>query len=153
MVKLKTINREIVAAMIFSKDGKLLLGKKFADGGGVYVDTWHIPGGGVEEGEDLKTAICREINEEVGIDIARYEIELFDDQGYGESERVLNGERVLCQMHFSIFKINIADKMASEIKIKFGSDLEKVEWTDINDLNKFKLTPPSIELFTRKGII
>lgn len=51
---MRKINRIIVAALIFSKDGKLLMGTKDPRRGGVYSDCWHLPGGGVEEGETLE---------------------------------------------------------------------------------------------------
>lgn len=38
--------------------------------GGVYTDCWHIPGGGIEEGEDKNSALMREVKEETGIDIS-----------------------------------------------------------------------------------
>ena len=150
---MKTIYREIVAAMIFSKDGKLLLGKKHADRGGVYVDTWHIPGGGVDQNELLKTALIREIKEEVGINLSHYNIEPYDDLGHGESEKIHEGENVLCKMHFNVFKVMIDDQCTDEIKTSLDDDIEKIEWVEIKDLNKYDLTPPSIELFKRKGII
>lgn len=43
---LREITREIVSGLIFSADGKLLMGKKDPTKGGVYSDCWHIPGGG-----------------------------------------------------------------------------------------------------------
>ena len=34
-----------------------------------YVDGWYFPGGGVEKGESLETAIARELSEEVGVQL------------------------------------------------------------------------------------
>jgi len=42
---MRTINRDIVSAVILSKDFKILLGKKDPSKGGVYASSWHIPGG------------------------------------------------------------------------------------------------------------
>jgi hypothetical protein len=42
---MREIERTIVSALIFSQDGKLLMGKKDPAKGGVYPDCWHIPGG------------------------------------------------------------------------------------------------------------
>jgi len=151
--KVKTINRDIVAAMIISKDKKLLLGMKYAGRGGVYIDSWHIPGGGVEEGENLESALIREIQEEIGLDISGFKIELFDDKGYGESERIYQGQKVLAKMHFYVYKFIVNDKKASEINLHLDDDIERTQWVDFSDLKNIKLTPPSIELFTRKGII
>jgi len=71
---MREIQRTIVSALIFSKDGKLLMGKKNPAKGGVYPDCWHIPGGGVEEKETLEQALKREVQEEVGINISPYRI-------------------------------------------------------------------------------
>jgi len=57
---MKTIRRIIVSALIFSKDNKILMGKKNLNGGGVYVDCWHLPGGGINENEDKIEALIRE---------------------------------------------------------------------------------------------
>ncbi|MDP2630038.1 MAG: NUDIX domain-containing protein [Candidatus Uhrbacteria bacterium] len=149
---MRRIKREIVAAMIFSKDGKLFQGKKDPAKGGVYADAWHIPGGGIEEGEDAMTALTREIQEETGIDISPYRAELIDDIGRGESEKTLkSGERVICEMVFDVYKVVIDDKNADEIGVMLGDDLVEYVWRDVADLKGTSLTPPSQELFTRLG--
>ena len=152
---MRTINREIVSALIFSKDSKLFQGMKAEGKGGVYSDCWHIPGGGVDEGEDKITALIREIKEETGIDISLYKIELVDNFGKGESEKNLKDteEKVLCKMNFYVYKIAIDDKYASEIKVELNDDLVKYKWFDLIDLKNIKLTPPSVELFKRLGYI
>lgn len=151
---MRRIKRQIVAAMIFSKDGKLFQGKKDPVKGGVYAEAWHIPGGGIEEGEDAMTALIREIKEETGIDISPYRIELIDNIGRGESEKTLkSGERVICEMEFDVYKVVIEDKKADEIIAMPGGDLVECAWRDISNLKGIPLTPPSQELFTRLGYI
>jgi 8-oxo-dGTP pyrophosphatase MutT (NUDIX family) len=152
---MREINRDIVAAILVSKDNKILQVKKNSKRGGVYIDCWHVPGGGIEEGEELVGALKREILEETGIDIGPYKIELFDDKGTGKSEKTLkSGEKVMCNMRFGVYKVSISDKMASEIKVRLnGDELEVYSWTAIEELKKEELAPPSVELFTRKGWI
>jgi len=152
---MRTIEREIVAAMIVSRDDMLFFGKKPAGQGGVYVDYWHIPGGGVEEGESLETALRREIQEETGIDVHAGEVKLIDDDGYGESEKTLkDGEKVLCKMHFLVYRIDLPLDH-DEIEIELNDDLEKSQWIKLEKaaLSQVKLTPPSVELFKRLNII
>lgn len=152
---MRTIQRNIVSALIFSKDGKLFQGKKDPKSGGVYIDCWHIPGGGIEEGEDKVQALIREVTEETGIDLSSYQIELTDDIGRGESIKKLKDpdEEVLCQMTFNVYKIVINDKNANEITISLNDDLAEYRWTVLNELSSLRLTPPSVSLFQRLGYL
>lgn len=148
---MKQIQRDIVSALLISKDNKLFQGRKDPTKGGVYNDCWHIPGGGIDEGEDKLTALQREILEETGVNISQYNIELIDDIGKGESIKTNNNEQVLCKMSFYVYKVILHDKNAHEIQISLDDDLVEYQWTDIANIGSIKLTPPSIELFTRLG--
>ncbi len=149
-----SITRDIVSALIFSKDGKLFQGMKDPKDGGVYADCWHIPGGGIDDGEKKIPALIREIKEETGIDISTNSIELVDDSGTGESEKILKetGERVLCTMNFNVYKV-VLDQGAEDIVVSLDDDLVTYKWVDLDDLKDLKLTPPSISLFKRLGYI
>lgn len=151
---MRTINREVVAALIFSKDGKLFQAYR-NNGNSVYSHCWHIPGGGVEEGEEKVAALVREMKEELELDISACPIELVDDQGGGESEKVLRetGERVHAKMKYFVYKVQL-DKPASEVEITLDPyEFETYQWSNIADLKNLKVTPPSVELFTRLGYL
>ncbi len=122
--------------------------------GGVYADCWHIPGGGVKENEDKESALVREVAEETGITLAPDDIELIDDIGTGESVKTLKetDEQVVCKMRFYIYK-TVLDKPAHEVMITLHDDLVTYRWTDLHELKDLKLTPPSVELFTRLGYL
>ena len=152
---MRHIQRQIVSALIFSKDGKLFQGMKDSNKGGVYVDCWHLPGGGIEEGEDKISGLIREIKEETGIDISPYPIQLIDDRGRGQSEKTLQntGEKVLCDMMFGVYKVVIDDKDAESIQVSLNDDLVTHQWINPIDLKTIKLTPPSAELFKRLGYL
>jgi 8-oxo-dGTP pyrophosphatase MutT (NUDIX family) len=151
---LRKITREIVSAVIFSGDNKILFGKKDPSKGGVYFDCWHIPGGGIDEDEDKTTALIREVKEETGLEIDSSNIELLDDKGKGQSEKVLKdtGEKVLCNMNFNVYKVSIS-KNSNELSLLPTDDLVELKWFDIQEIKKAKLTPPSVELFTRIGFL
>jgi putative (di)nucleoside polyphosphate hydrolase len=148
---MRIVEREIAAVMIFSKDGKLFQGFRDPDGNQIYPDCWHIPGGGIDEGEDLRDAAIREALEETGIDISGAHVELIDDLGRGQGEKTLpSGERVMTNMKFNVFKATM-DKNADEIPVNLSDEFIKYQWIDTSELKNIKLTPPSIELFKRLG--
>ena len=151
---MRTIHREIAAGLVIAKDGKLLFGMKDPRGGGVYADCWHTPGGGIEMGETKEVALAREMHEEMGLDISRAHITLLDDKGTGTSEKTLKdtSEIVKVAMTFYVYKIEF-DEVSSDIKVIPGDDIEKFTWVDPKQLREYKLTPPSIALFSRLGWI
>ena len=149
---MRRIKRECSSAVIFSKDGKIFQGMKDPKDL-VWADCWHIPGGGIDSGETKEQGLIREIKEETGIDIVPYKIEMLDDAGYGESEKIINGEKVIADMHFNVFKAVIDDKNADEIEIKLDDDLVKYHWVYPSELKNNKMTPPSITLFKKLGYI
>ena len=55
-------------------------------------------------------------------------------------------------MIFYVYRINL-DKNASDIIINPGDDFAQIEWFDIAELKKTKLTPPLIELLSRIEIL
>lgn len=139
---MRTIHRDIVGTLIFSKDNQLLLGKSRK--GGVYKDLWVVPGGGIEEGETKLQAAVRETLEEVGVDISPFEVRLLDTVLTGKSEKVLRdtNEKVLVDMTFHDFTVH-AGKPASEIAINCADDIAEASWHPISGLSKLNLSPPT----------
>lgn len=122
--------------------------------GGVYSDCWHIPGGGIDDNEEKISSLVREVREETGIEVPPERVELVDDKGRGESEKTPKetGERVLCKMKFNVYKI-VLDQNANDVSVSLDDDLMKYQWTNLADLKNIKLTPPSVESFTRLGYL
>jgi 8-oxo-dGTP pyrophosphatase MutT (NUDIX family) len=151
---LREISREIVSGVIFSANSKILLGKKDPTQGGVYSDCWHIPGGGINDGEDKIAALKREIIEETNLQIDDARIELIDDKGRGAAEKTLKttGEKVWYNMIFNVYSVRLTQNTA-DIKLQPSDDLTELKWIDANKLKDMRLTPPSVELFTRLGYI
>jgi len=146
---MRTIHRDIVGIFIFSSDGYILLGK-----GGVYKDTWIVPGGGIEENETKLEAAIRETKEEVGIDISSFDVKKLDFVLKGESEKILrdSGEKVLVKMTFYNFLVK-ANQPAHSIKITETDDLREVTWHSLKDLAGLKLSPPTIESLKKIGYL
>lgn len=54
--------RRNVGAALFNREGRVLIARR-AD---VAVDAWQLPQGGLDEGEDPRVAVLRELQEEIG---------------------------------------------------------------------------------------
>jgi 8-oxo-dGTP diphosphatase len=52
-----------VFALIFDDEGRILMGHRRD------VDWWNLPGGGMEAGETVDEALCREVREETGLEV------------------------------------------------------------------------------------
>jgi 8-oxo-dGTP diphosphatase len=60
---------EVAAAVIQRPDGSFLLARRPA--GKLYAGSWEFPGGKIEPGEQAASALARELQEELGIDVQR----------------------------------------------------------------------------------
>ncbi len=54
-----------VGAALFNRDGQVFIGRRADIAPGV-PGHWQLPQGGVDEGEDLRAAVLRELEEEIG---------------------------------------------------------------------------------------
>ena len=66
--------RPNVGALIFNADGRVLIARRTdmpGAGGPLSQGTWQCPQGGIDEGEDPRTAVLREVEEELGTDRIR----------------------------------------------------------------------------------
>lgn len=85
--------RRSVGAMVFNAQGLVFVGRRiFVEVG----ESWQMPQGGVDEGEDLHAAVLRELAEETGIKSVRVESEAAEwfqyDLPRAEIGRALKGK-------------------------------------------------------------
>jgi len=152
---LREIERDIASVLIFSSDGRLLMGRKDPDKGGVYLNAWHIPGGGVEGGESLVEAAIREANQETGLKLASEQLTFVPIVGEGQTIKTLeNGEKVWCKMKFNRFKVSL-DVTAEGLsqKIRPGDDLVELRWFSSEELKDVEQIPGGREFFTKAGYV
>jgi 8-oxo-dGTP pyrophosphatase MutT (NUDIX family) len=149
---MRTIQRDIVGAFLFSADNKLLLGESIK--GGVYPDCWIVPGGGVEPDETKIEALMRETKEETGIDISDANIEEIEGALSGKSEKVLRdtGEKVLVEMKFYNYRVNLTEQ-SDVIKLLHEDDFIEACWFSVDELNSTKLSPPTVTTLQKMKLI
>mgnify|MGYP001596331389 FL=1 len=150
---MRTIHRDIVGIVVVSKDGKILHGIQNPETS-AHPDCWLIPGGGMNDGESKEDAMIRELKEETGLDISAYALEFLGNSRTASFEKTLRttGERVLCDMTLYDFRVMIP-LQSDDIAVHPSDDLIECKWIGIEELQNFKLPPPSIELFRKLGYI
>lgn len=130
-------SRVIVVGLI-EKDDKVLLGKK-PENVGPYPNTWHIPGGGIDLGEEtIEEALRRELREEAGIEISDIEPLGFDE----DHEPNKHGE----MMHYIFldFKAHYASG-----EVKAGDDINHLQWIEKSKLKSLNLNKPTRKLLKK----
>lgn len=149
--RLREIFRPIASLIILSSDDKLLMGRKDPAAVGVYPDAWHIPGGGVDEGESLEDTARREGFEEVGLDLADVKLRLLPFVGHGATTKTLaSGEQVWCKMTFNRFEARL-NKQAGDVELRPTDDLVELRWFDRDELSTINMIPGGKEFFVQAG--
>lgn len=149
---MRTLNRTIVSAVIESRDGCVLLCKK-PETKSIYAGQWVIPGGGVEEGEDYRAALIREMREEVGLDVSPYDHRLVDESGDSQEKYLRDtGETVWAVMQFYTYHI-VLPTLAAETPVVIDNEHTAFQFVPIAELATYDMPPPSVNLFKKMHYI
>lgn len=123
-----------VAISAVIKDGKILLIKRAK---GDYVGLWSLPGGKIELNEHVSQAAVREIYEESGIKSS-----FKNHLGFVSEHLIENGE---VTKHFLLHVCELTPESVDLIEGYEG----KLEWFDLNQLNKDEIIPSDYLMIER----
>ena len=157
------MNKRIIVCGIVSDGNKILLGKK-EKGRPPYPDVWHTLGGGIqdlelgekllEEGklEDIyfQQELKRELEEEANIQVKNIKNICPD---YRVRPRTAITKDKNGEITEYIFLEFLCDLESSLLDSKSGDDIAQLLWVTKKDVNKIKLTPPSLEMYKELGWI
>lgn len=115
-----------VGATVFRNDQVLLIRR----GNPPLYGDWSLPGGRVEEGEDLKKALRREVREECSIDIKVGDL-------ITEFEYIERDEEERVKYHYVVFDFKARYVSGKLVR---ASDALEVRWVPLEQLKEFDLT-------------
>ena len=121
---------QVAVGVIVNSDNEVLISKRSSN---VHqADLWEFPGGKIEAGETTDQALCRELKEELGIDIAATEYlntVVFD---YGDKKVCLN----TC----------LVKEFKGQPK---GLEGQPVKWVSVSDLNHYRFPAANVAIINR----
>ena len=138
-LKIKTGYRLNVAMIVLNKDNKVLFCKRRS------TENWQFPQGGVDENENIESAMFRELNEEVGLEKDNVEIKavsqnlIYYDIPKNIRSRVLGGKfRGQAQKYFLLKLISGDVDLNIENTPEFDKHSWVPFWYPLNQVVDFK---------------
>ncbi len=119
--EVKSIKIINVVAVILVKKKSFLISKR--PGNKIYSGFWEFPGGKVETNESLKSALKREINEELDISLCEKDMAIFESYTVNRRNIILNLNFFFCQTWLG----NI-----------YANEGQQIKWIRKDEIKNFK---------------
>lgn len=124
------------SAFIYNKEGKFLLVERSETD--TYLPlTWELPGGGTEYCEDPKSAVIREVEEEVGLSVSA-PFPLQTMSYYKEDPEI--EKHIIDIVYYCVWKDH-----TEEVKLSF--EHSNFVWTTFDELKKYTMSDAVKEMF------
>jgi nucleoside triphosphatase len=113
---------------------------------GVFPGRWALPGGGVEEDEQIRDALHREVREELGLSVTDERPVTFRD--LLREKTFPDGRTQLVYMIFLIFECRVA---AGDVRL--NDEHVEYAWVEPTELERYDLDPYTEETLRLAGIL
>lgn len=141
------MRQRIIVCPVIQNNGEFLLCKMASDRG-VFPGQWALPGGGMEPGETMETALMREIMEELGEELNITDIRPWAFRDDTRTKTYQDGTTEEIYMIYLIF-----DCISANRKITFNEEFQEITWVSPEKLKDMDLNEATRITFTQKGLI
>lgn len=141
------MRQRIIVCPVIQNDGEFLLCKMASDRG-VFPGQWALPGGGMEPGETMETALRREIMEELGDKLLITAIKPWAFRDDIRTKTYPNGTTEDIYMIYLIF-----DCVSENRDITFNDEFQEIIWVPPETIRSMDLNEATRVTFIQKGII
>lgn len=141
------MRQRIIVCPVIQNNGEFLLCKMASDRG-VFPGQWALPGGGMEPGETMETALRREIMEELGEELNITDIRPWAFRDDTRTKTYQDGTTEEIYMIYLIF-----DCISANRKITFNEEFQEITWVSPEKLKDMDLNKATRITFTQKGLI
>lgn len=141
------MRQRVIVCPVIQNKGEFLLCKMASDRG-VFPGQWALPGGGIEPGETMDTALRREIREELGEALCVTEINPWAFRDDIRTKTYPDGTTEEIYMIYLIF-----DCITANRTITFNEEFQEIAWVSPDRLKSFDLNEATRITFARKGML
>lgn len=141
------MRQRTIVCPIIQNNGEFLLCKMASDRG-VFPGQWALPGGGIEPGEMMETALRREIMEELGNDLLITDIQPWTFRDDIRTKMYPDGTSEDIYMIYLIF-----DCISANRDITFNEEFQDIIWVSPENIKNMDLNEATRISFTQKGLI
>ncbi len=141
------MRQRVIVCPVIQNSGEFLLCKMASDRG-VFPGQWALPGGGMELGETMESALRREIMEELGEELLITEVKPWAFRDDIRTKTYPDGTTERIYMIYLIF-----DCISANRSITFNEEFQEIIWVSPEEMKKMDLNEATRITFIQKGFI